>query len=180
MVFSIIAAVVIEHCSVLSIREMFFVAINFSALNNLLQMFTNTMNLNGNKPPILPPLPLPTTGTSSNLNVNSQHGSNQTLNLQEQQQQQQHTLNSPRSTHPPNTGVYNNESSLLMCATGAYNSAGPSPNNTGGPPANHHAQNGGLTPSTSTTGNSSYPPTMPSLYANSASPLSNGGAGIYK
>ena len=72
-----------------------FLAINFPALNNLLQMFTNNMNLNTNKLPI----PVPS---------NSQHGSNQSLNIPEQQ----HTLNSPRNS---NNSSYNNESSLLMC-----------------------------------------------------------------
>ncbi|CAF1424011.1 unnamed protein product [Adineta steineri] len=150
-------------------------AINFAALNNLLQMFSNNMNLNGNKPSLLPP----TSGTSSNMNLNSQHDSNQSLNMQDQQQQQQqqHTLNSPRPPPPnPNNGTYNNDSSLLMCGTGAYNSGGPSPNNTGGPPTNHHNQNGGLTPSATTPGNNPYPPSMPSLYANNGSTLSNGGA----
>jgi CUG-BP- and ETR3-like factor len=147
-------------------------AINFGALNNLLQMFTNNMNLNGNKPPLLPPPP----GTSSNMTLSSQHGSNQSLNIQEQQQQQ-HTLNSPRPPPPPNpnNSTYNNESSLLMCGTGAYNGGGPSPNNTG-LPTNHHNQNGGLTPSVATPGNGPYPPTIPSLYANNGSPLSNNGA----
>lgn len=155
-------------------------AINLAALNNLLQMFANNMNLNGNKPPLLP---APPTGPSApmNINLNSQHGSNQSLNLPEQQQQQQHSLNSPRSTHPANSNptAYNNESSLLMCATGAYSSAGPSPNNPSAPPTNHHPANGGLPSAVSTAGNGSYPAApMASLYPNSAaSPLSNGGAG---
>ena len=154
-----------------------FLAINFPALNNLLQMFSNNMTLNGNKPPLLPPLQ--PSGTSSNMNLSSQHGSNQSLNLQEQQ----HNLNPSRSSHPsnPNAATYSNESSLLMCATGAYNNAGPNPNNSaaggGGPPSNHHTQNGGLTPSVSAPGSGSYPPAIPSLYANSASQLSNGGGG---
>jgi hypothetical protein len=145
-------------------------AINFAALNNLLQMFTNNMNLNGNKPPLLPPT---TSGNSSNMNLSSQHGSNQSLNIQDQQ----HTLNSPRPPPPNlNNGTYNNDSSLLMCGTGGYNNSGPSPNNGGGPLTNHHNQNGGLTPSVATPGNNPYPPSIPSLYANSGSPLSNGGA----
>jgi hypothetical protein len=152
---------------------MFFLAINFGALNNLLQMFSNNMNLNGNKPPLLPPPHPP--GTASNMTLSSQHGSNQSLNIQDQQ----HTLNSPRPPPPnPNNGTYNNESSLLMCGAGAYNSGGPSPNNGGGLPTNHHTQNGGLTTSVGTPGNGPYPPTIPSLYANSGSALSNGGAGI--
>ena len=135
------------------------------------------MTLNGNKPPLLPPLQPP--GTSSNMNLSSQHGSNQSLNLQDQQHNH---LNPSRSSHPsnPNAVPYNNESSLLMCATGAYNSAGPNPNNAaavGGPPPNHHTQNGGLTPSVSTPGSGSYPPAIASLYANSSNPLSNGGGG---
>jgi len=152
-------------------------AINFPALNNLLQMFTNNMNINGNKPPLLPPPPPPPPppGTSSNMTLSSQHGSNQSLNIQEQQQQ--HTLNSPRPPPPnPNNSTYNNDSSLLICGTGAYNSGGPSPNNGGGLPTNHHNQNGGLTPSIATPGNGPYPPTLTSLYANSGSPLSNSGA----
>jgi hypothetical protein len=58
-------------------------------------MFTNNMNLNTNKLPILVP---------SNSSSNSQHGSNQSLNIPEQQ----HTRNA-------NNTSYNNESSLLMC-----------------------------------------------------------------
>ena len=129
------------------------------------------MNINGNKPPLLPPPPPP--GTTSNMNLSSQHGSNQSLNIQEQQ----HTLSSPRP--PPNltNNTYNTESSLLMCGTNAYNSGGPSPNNGNVPPANHHNQNGGLTPSVATPGTGPYPPTLPSLYANSGSQLSNGCAG---
>ena len=153
-----------------------YLAINFAALNSLLQMFNNNMNLNGNKPPLLPP---PQTGASPNMNLSSQHGSNQSLNIQEQQQSQ-HPLSSPRSSHlpNPNAATYNNESSLLMCATGAFNSTGPSPNNPGGPSTGHHSQNGGLTPSVSTPGSASYAPTISGLYANNGSPLSNGGAGI--
>ena len=117
------------------------------------------------------------------MNLSSQHGSNQSLNLQEQQQQQQqHPLNSPRPPHPsnPSNGIDSNESFLLMCAAGAYSSGGPSPNNGGGGgglSSNHHNQNGGLTPSVATPGSGSYPPTIPSLYPHSGSPLSNGGAG---
>jgi hypothetical protein len=150
-----------------------FLAINFGALNNLLQMFSNNMNINGNKPPLLPPPPPP--GTTSNMTLSSQHGSNQSLNIQEQQ----HTLSSPRPP-PPNltNNNYNTESSLLMCGTNAYNSGGPSPNNGNVPPANHHNQNGGLTPSVAAPGTGPYPPTLPSLYANSGSPLSNGCAGM--
>jgi hypothetical protein len=152
---------------------LFHLAINFGALNNLLQMFSNNMNLNGNKPSLLPP---PGPGASSNMNLSSQHGSNQSLNVQDQQQ---HALNSPRPPPPPNpnNGTYNNESSLLMCGTGPYNGGGPSPNSTGGPPATHHNQSGGLTPSVAAPGNNPYPPTIPSLYTNNGSPLSNGGAG---
>lgn len=88
-------------------------------------------------------------------------------------------MSSPRPLHlpNPNPGAYNNDSSLLMCATGAFNNPGPNPNNPPGPTANHHNQNGGLTPSVSTPGSASYPQTMQSLYANSGSPLSNGGGG---
>ncbi|CAF0756169.1 unnamed protein product [Rotaria sp. Silwood1] len=152
-------------------------SINFAALNNLLQMFTSNMNLNGNKPPLLAPPP-PPPGTSSNITISSQHSSNQSLNIQEQQQQQ-HTMNSPRQPPPPppnpNNGTYNNESSSLMCGTSAYNSNGPNPNNSNGPPTNHN-QNGGLTPSAPTPSNGPYPPAMPSIYANSSSPLSNADA----
>ncbi|CAF3870745.1 unnamed protein product [Rotaria sp. Silwood2] len=147
-------------------------SINFAALNNLLQMFTNNMNLNGNKPPLLAPPPPP--GTSSNMTISSQHSSNQSLNIQEQQ----HTMNSPRPPPPPNpnNGTYNNESSSLMCGTSAYNSNGLNPNNGNGPATNLHNQNGGLTSSAPTPSNGPYPPTMPSIYANSSSPLSNAGA----
>ena len=143
-------------------------AINFAALNNLLQMFANNMNLNGNKPPLLPPPP----GTSSNMTLNSQTSGNQSLNIQEQQS---HTLNSPRS-HPsnPNNGTYNNETSLLVCGTSSYNSTGPSPNNGNGLPTN---QNGSLTPSAAAPNNALYPSNIPSLYTNSSSSLSSGGAG---
>ena len=173
MVFWAIMAMVTLLCfSADTVDILVFLAINFAALNNLLQMFNNNMNLNGTKPPLLPP---PPSGASSNMNLSSQHGSNQSLNLPEQQ----HSLNSPRSTHPPNpnAGSFNNDSSLLMCATGAYSSPGPSSSTTSGPPANHHPQNGGLPSAVSTPGSASYPPAMASLYTNSASPLSNGGAG---
>ncbi|CAF0931465.1 unnamed protein product [Rotaria sordida] len=127
--------------------------INFPALHSLLQMFTNNMNLNGNKLPILVP---------SNTSSNSQHGNNRSLNIQEQQQQL--TLDSPRlplSSNSNNTS-YNNESSLLMC--------GP---NTNGPPNTHLNPNSSLTPTIATPNNGPYPPTMPPLYANSPSSLSN-------
>jgi hypothetical protein len=74
-------------------------------------MFTNNMNLNANKLPILVP-----SNSSSNITSNSQHGSNQSLNIQEQQQQ--HTLNSPRS--PLSSTSNNNESSLLMCGLNTH------------------------------------------------------------
>lgn len=145
-------------------------AINFGALNNLLQMFSNNMNISANKPPLLPP---PPPGTSSNMTLSSQHGSNQSLNIQDQ-----HTLNSPRPPPPNlNTNTYNNDSSLLMCSTNAYTSGGPSPNNGNVPPTTHHNQNGGLTSSVATPATGSYIPTMPSMYANSGSPLSNNCAG---
>ncbi|CAF3390638.1 unnamed protein product [Rotaria sp. Silwood1] len=130
--------------------------INFPALNNLLQMFTNNMNLNCNKLPILVP-----PNTSSNMTSNSQHGNNRSLNIQEQQQL---TLDSPRlplSSNSNNTS-YSNESSLLMC--------GP---NTNGPPNTHLNPNSSLTPTIATPSNAPYPPTMPPLYANSPSSLSN-------
>ncbi len=160
----------------LSIDHLFskkiFLAINFGAINNLLQMFTNNMNLNGNKPPLLPP---PPPGTSSNMTLSSQHGSNQSLNVQDQQ----HALNSPRPPPPNlNNTAYNNDSSLLMCGTNAYNSGGPSPNNGNGPPTSHHNPGNGLTPSVATPGNGPYPPTMPSLYPNNGNTLSNGCAGM--
>ncbi len=94
-------------------HSFYFIAINYPALNNLLQMFTNNMNLNANKLPILVP-----SNSSSNITSNSQHGSNQSLNIQEQQQQQQHTLNSPRS--PLSSSSNNNDSSLLMCGLNTH------------------------------------------------------------
>ena len=130
------------------------------------------MNLNGNKPPLLAPPHPP--GATSNMTLSSQHGSNQSLNMQDQQ----HALNSPRPP-PPNlpNNTYNNESSLLMCGTNAYNGGAHNSNNVNGPSANHHNQNGGLTPAVTAPGNSPYPPTLPSLYANSGSPLANGCTG---
>ncbi len=67
-------------------------------------MFSNNMNLNTNKLPILIP-----SNTSSNINSNSPHGSNQSLNIPDQQ----HTINSPRS--PLTSNSNNNDSSLLLC-----------------------------------------------------------------
>jgi hypothetical protein len=98
-------------------------------------MFSNNMNLNANKLPILIP-----SNSSSNITSSSQHGSNQSLNIPEQ---------SPRSTLPSNSN--NSESSLLMCG-----------------PNTHLNSNNGLTHN-----NTPFPP----LYANSASPLPNAGAG---
>jgi hypothetical protein len=72
-------------------------------------MFTNNMNLNANKLPILVP-----STSSSTINSNSQHGSNQSLNIQEQQ----HTLHSPRS--PLSSNSNNNDSSLLMCGPNTH------------------------------------------------------------
>jgi len=117
-------------------------------------MFTNNMNLNANKLPLLVP---------SNSSTNSQQGSNQSINISEQQQQQQHSINSPRNSS--NTS-YNNESSLLMC--------GP---NTNGPSNTHLIPNSGLTSTITTPSNPPYPPTISPLYANTASPLTNAGAG---
>jgi len=99
-------------------------AINFPALNNLLQMFTNNMNINANKVPLL----IPTNSSST-----SQHSTNQTHNLSDQQ-----TLNSSRSTLPTNSTT--NDSSLLMC--GPSNTSYPHlyPNNTS-PDAHHNLQN---------------------------------------
>ena len=67
-------------------------------------MFTNNMNLNTNKVPVLVP-----TNATSNITSSSQHGSNQSLNIPEQQQ----SINSPRS--PLATNANNNDPSLLMC-----------------------------------------------------------------
>jgi CUG-BP- and ETR3-like factor len=96
-------------------------AINFPALNNLLQMFTNNMNLNPNKLPILVP-----SNSSSNITSSSQHGSNQSLNNPEQ-----HTIHSPRSSNSNN-----NDSSLLMCGPNTHlnSNNGLTPNNTPYPP----------------------------------------------
>jgi hypothetical protein len=86
-------------------------------------MFTNNMNLNANKLPILVP-----SNSSSNITSSSQHGSNQSLNIQEQQQQQ-HTLNSPRSPLSSNSNT--NDSSLLMCGPNTHLNP---PSNTPYPP----------------------------------------------
>nr|BAK03068.1 predicted protein [Hordeum vulgare subsp. vulgare] len=146
-------------------------ALNFGALNNLLQMFSNNMNLNGNKPSLLPPPQGP--GTSTNMNLSSQHGSSQSINVQDQQ----HTLTSPRAPAAnANNGTYSNENSLLMCGAGPYNNGGPSPNNAAGPPTTHHNQNGALTPAVATPGTNPYTTAMPSLYTNTGNPLTNGGA----
>lgn len=77
-------------------------------------MFTNNMNINANKVPLL----IPTNSSST-----SQHSTNQTHNLSDQQ-----TLNSSRSTLPTNSTT--NDSSLLMC--GPSNTSYPHlyPNNT--------------------------------------------------
>ena len=163
-------------CGFLSRKTRFFlmsfIAINFGALNNLLQMFSNNVNLNGNKPSLLPPPQGP--GTSTNMNLSSQNGSTQSLNVQDQQ----HTLSSPRAPAAnANNGTYSNETSLLMCGAGPYNNGGPNPNNAAGPPATHHNQNGALTPSVATSGTNPYTTAMPSLYTNTGNPLTNGGAG---
>ena len=134
-------------------------AINFPALNNLLQMFTNNMTLNGNKLPILVP---------SNSST-SQHGTNQSLDIQEQQQQQQQqTLNSPRSplsSHSNNTS-YNTDSSLLICGPN-----GNSPQNT------HLNPNSSLSSNIPTPNTGPYLPTMSPLYTNNTNSLSNASAG---
>ena len=85
------------------------------------------------------------------------------MQQQENNQQQQHSINSPRNSS--NTS-YNNESSLLMC--------GP---NTNGPSNTHLIPNSGLTSTITTPSNPPYPPTISPLYANTASPLTNAGAG---
>jgi len=141
------------------IKFLLFLAINFPALNNLLQMFTTNMNLNANKLPILVP-----SNSSSNITLSSQHGSNQSLNIPEQQ----HTLHSPRSQLSSNSNPtsYNNESSLLIC--------GPNTNN---PQNTHLNSNSSLTSTIATHSNGPYPPRMAPLYANSASSLPNASAG---
>lgn len=92
-------------CSLIDL-ESSFSAINFPALNNLLQMFSNNMNLNANKLPILIP-----SNASSNIPSSSHHGSNQSLNIPDQQQ----ALNSPRTTNSNTT-----DSSLLICGPTAH------------------------------------------------------------
>jgi hypothetical protein len=67
-------------------------------------MFSNNMNLNTSKLPILIP-----SNSSSNITSSSQHGSNQSLNIPEQ---------SSRSTLLSNSN--NNESSLLMCGPNTH------------------------------------------------------------
>ncbi|CAF1397918.1 unnamed protein product, partial [Adineta ricciae] len=125
-------------------------AINYPALNNLLQMFTNSMNLNGNKLPILVP---------SNSSP-SQHGNNQSVDIQEQQQ---HTGSSPRSPLSSNSNntSYNTDSSLLMC--------GPN----GNTPQNTHLNPNSSLPTTNT---APYLPAMSPLYPNNANALSNASA----
>ena len=157
-----------------------YLAVNLAAFNNLLQMFTSSMSLNGAKLPLLVP-----PNSSSNLTLNSPHGSNQSSNLQEQQQQQQqqqqqsHPLNSPRTplSSGSTSAAYNNESALFMCGSGAYNNLVPNPNNLG---VHHHSQNGNGTGHLATPNNSHYPPTIPSLYGNSASALPTSGAGRWR
>jgi CUG-BP- and ETR3-like factor len=140
-------------------------AINIPALNNLLQMFSNNMNLNTSKLPILIP-----SNSSSNITSSSQHGSNQSLNIPEQ---------SSRSTLLSNSN--NNESSLLMCGPNTHlnsnsglphnnipfsplyaNNASPLPN--AGADAHHNLQNlvamsqvnnGGLLPPATSPGTAS-------------------------
>ena len=68
-------------------------------------MFSNNINLNANKLPILVP-----SNASSNITSTSHHGSTQSLNIPEQQQP---SLNSPRSTLTTNSN--NTDSSLLIC-----------------------------------------------------------------
>lgn len=139
---------------------MFYTVVNVPALNNLLQMFSNNMNLSGNKLPILVP-----PNTSSNMTSNSQHGNNRSLNIQEPQQM---TLDSSRLTLSSNSNntSYNNESSLLMC--------GP---NTNGLPNTHLNPNSSLAATIATPSNTPYPPTMPPLYANNPNSLSNTATG---
>lgn len=129
-------------------------------------MFTNNMNLSGNKMPILVP-----PNSSPNITSNAQqHGNNRSLNLSEHQhQQQQLTLDSPRLplSSNSNNASYKNESSLLMC--------GP---NTNGPQNTHLNPNSSLTSTIAAPNNGPYPPpTMPPLYQNSPSSLSNTGTG---
>lgn len=147
-------------------------AVNLAAFNNLLQMFTSSMSLNGAKLPLLVP-----PNSSSNLTLNTPHGSNQSSNIQEQQQS--HPLNSPRT--PLSSGstpaAYNNESALFMCGSGTYNNLVPNPNNLG---VHHHSQNGNGTGHLATPNNSHYPSTIPSLYGNSASALPTSGAGRWR
>ena len=126
-------------------------AINYPALNNLLQMFTNSMNLNGNKLPILVP---------SNSSP-SQHGNNQSVDIQEQQQ---HTGSSPRSPLSSNSNntSYNTDSSLLMCGLNS---------NT---PQNTHLNPNSSLPTSNT---APYLPAMSPLYPNNANALTNASAG---
>ena len=100
------------------LSSLFSPAINFPALTSLLQMFSNNMNLNANKLPILVP-----STASSNITSTSHHGSNQSLNIPEQQQQQ--PLNSPRSTLTTNSN--NADSSLLICGPTASGLAHSNP-----------------------------------------------------
>ena len=93
-----------------------FLAVNLAAFNNLLQMFSNNLNLNGTKVPLL----VPSTPSSP-------PGTNASLNLQD--------LTSPRSNVPSAsatgaTTTYNPDPTLFMCNSGQFNGLGltPTPN----------------------------------------------------
>jgi len=90
--------------------------VNLAAFNNLLQMFSNNLNLNGTKVPLL----VPSTPSSP-------PGTNASLNLQD--------LTSPRSNVPSAsatgaTTTYNPDPTLFMCNSGQFNGLGltPTPN----------------------------------------------------
>ena len=131
-------------------------AINYPALNSLLQMFTNNMSLNPNKLPILVP---------SNTSSHAQHATNPSHDLHEQQQ---HTLTSPRSPLSSNSNntSYNTDSSLLMC--------GPAANS---PQNGHLNPNSSLSSSIPQTSAGPYHPAMSPLYASNTNSLSNPSAG---
>ena len=114
---------------------------NVAAFSNLLQMFSNGMNLNGAKLPMI-----------AQPNASAPHGTNPLLNLQEQQHQASLGLNSsrgPLSSNSTTTSTYNNDPTLY--ATNI--------------PVHQH-QNG-----------NAAGPMAPSVYANSASSMSNSGGG---
>ncbi|CAF0938004.1 unnamed protein product [Didymodactylos carnosus] len=128
-------------------------AINFPALNNLLQM----LNSNGNKQ-----LPAGIASSPSNMGLSSQYGSTQSLNIpgQDTLSGPLHQMNSPRqnTNNQPNY----NDSTLYYANNGAINGNGP--NNSAAVTA---SSNGPLPPASTF---------QHQLCPNGTSPAQNGGA----